>query len=152
MFSYSESWSIRLSVRTVGFQSTKSGSTPLCSTKLWRSGCCGICYPPSFVSVDVEKAWCRKPCEFTVRVRYYGNRQVSTITTYLYPVRGFTENTGRMAAMSEVLLLTNSIRKNQVESKSHKVNSRRLGYHGRLCSVYCVSLKKLRNTGVRVPK
>ena len=64
---------------------------------------------PSFVSVDVEKAWCRKPCERMVRVQQNCNAQVSTITTYLYPVRGFTENTGRMAAMSEVLLLTNSI-------------------------------------------
>jgi hypothetical protein len=69
-----------------------------------------------------------------VRVQQNCNAQVSTITTYLYPVRGFTENTGRMAAMSEVLLLTNLILKNQVESKSHKVNSRRLRYHGRLCS------------------
>jgi hypothetical protein len=77
----------------------------------------------SFVSVDVEKAWCRKPCERMVRVQQNCNAQVSTITTYLYPVGRFEENTGRMAAMSEVLLLTNSIGLNQVESKSHKVNT-----------------------------
>ena len=44
-----------------------------------------------------------------VRVQQNCNAQVSTITTYLYPVRGLEENTGRMVAMSEVLLLTNSI-------------------------------------------
>ena len=43
-----------------------------------------------------------------VRVQQNCNAQVSTITTYLYPVRGLEENTGRMVAMSEVLLLTNS--------------------------------------------
>ena len=42
-----------------------------------------------------------------VRVQQNCNAQVSTITTYLYPVRGLEENTGRMVAMSEVLLLTN---------------------------------------------
>jgi hypothetical protein len=44
-----------------------------------------------------------------VRVQQNCNAQVSTITTYLYPVGRFEENTGRMVAMSEVLLLTNSI-------------------------------------------
>ena len=43
-------------------------------------------------------------------------------------------------------------KRNQVESKSHKVSSRRCWHRHRLCSVYCVSIVKiLRNTGVRVP-
>ena len=41
---------------------------------------------------------------------------------------------------------------NQVESKSHKVSSRRCWHRHRLCSVYYVSIVMiLRNTGVRVP-
>ena len=55
----------------------------------------------------VEKAWCRKPCERMVRVQQNCNAQVSTINTDPYPVGRFKENTGRMVAMSGVLLLTN---------------------------------------------
>ena len=51
--------------------------------------------------------------ENSVRGRYKPDQmiatQVSTITTYLYPVCSFKENTGRMVAMSEAQLLTNSI-------------------------------------------
>jgi hypothetical protein len=65
----------------------------------------------------------RKPYEATVRVRQHGNCQVTTSTTDPYPVPGFEENTGRMVAMSGVLLLTNSTSRNQVERNSHKVNT-----------------------------
>ena len=45
----------------------------------------------------------------SVGTNYPSSKQVSTITTDPYPVCSFKENTGRMVAMSGVLLLTNSI-------------------------------------------
>jgi len=43
-----------------------------------------------------------------VGTNYPSSKQVTTSTTDPYPVPGFKENTGRMVAMSGVLLLTNS--------------------------------------------
>ena len=74
------------------WRTVEPGSIPGGSTKFCKCRC-----RQSWVS---KAQW--------VGTNYPSSKQVTTSTTDPYPVPGFKENTGRMVAMSGVLLLTNS--------------------------------------------